>query len=126
MNETTDEVRLVINLVCVALGEPTTNIHTLSDKNHDNFFKEPNKHVKVLWIRASKDPVNLFWRAVKYGCFTDVAYVIFTDIDKSQPAWRDLKEYEGCMFGSIYLLVYDAETNVGVKPSQRGLFNKEG
>jgi len=123
---TKDDVNLVLELVNVALGKKRSKLKKVTDKNHDVFLIEhKGKPIEILWVRNCADPVFTFWSMLKHDMLTPNANVIFTDVNTTAPSWRDLEAYEGCMFGSIYVLTFDAGTNVGIKPSQRGLFNKE-
>jgi len=125
MDEEKIDVDLVRNLVEVALGKSVKDINKATDKTYEILFEGSNEVIEILWIKNSKDPVYIFWKAVKNKVLDDTAYIIFTGIDEDQTSWKDLDVYEGGMFGSLYLMVYDNKTNAGIKPSQRGLFNRE-
>lgn len=125
MDEEKIDVDLVRNLVEVALGKSLKDVRKATDKTYEILFEGSTKVIEVLWVKNSEDPVYIFWKAVKHKVLDDTAYIIFTGIDKDHTSWKDLDVYEGGMFGSLYLMVYDNKTNAGIKPSQRGLFNRE-
>lgn len=86
------------------------------------------KPVSVLWVMDTvADPIFQFWRLADKKILILGTNVVFTGISnmkKSFPLWNDLKDFEGGKFGDIYLLTYDPGLNVGVKPSQRGMYFK--
>ena len=112
---------LVVTLTVIALDKKVEDIvwlHVEGDVVH--LIDGERDGIEVAWIGPDNlDPVLCFWRLVKARKFTQKAYVIFTEIDGTLPCWVDLNDYEGGKFGSMYLLVFDADTIVGVKPSQK-------
>jgi len=112
LDKNRDEVSLVLNIVDIALGREATELHKITDKNCEEFLsKKREEPIEILWIKGSDNPVYLFWCVAESGALADEAYIIFTDIDKASPTWRDLEVYVGCMFGTVYMLTYDAGTN---------------
>jgi len=119
---------LVVTLTVIALDKKVEDIvwlHEEGDVGHciDGVHGWTERgEIEVAWIGPDTlDPVQCFWRLVKAGKFARKAYVLFTEIDGTLPCWADLSDYEGGKFGSIYLLAFDADTIVGVKPSQKGV-----
>ena len=116
-------IKLVVALTVIALDKKVEDIvwlHIEGDVVH--LIDGERDGIEVAWIGPDNlDPVQCFWRLVKARKFTQKAYVIFTEIDGTLPCWSDLNDYEGGKFGSTYLLVFDADTIVGVKPSQKGV-----
>jgi hypothetical protein len=118
---------LVLSLVEIALGIDVSVIRTAeSDTEINNLVRvDENRKPKVIWLRNREDAIYQFWLLRDKGVLADKSWIIFTGIEDS-PLWRDLSEYEGGKFGSMYVLHYDSSTNVGVKPSQRGIYMRDG
>jgi hypothetical protein len=113
---------LVVSLVESALGLSRNMIHAVeSDTEIDKLIGCKAKP-HVLWIRNREDQIYQFWRLRKEGALADGCWVIFTGINETNPLYRDLDDYVGGKFGSIYVFRYEALTRVGVKPSQRGMY----
>ena len=118
---------LVLSLVEIALGMDVSVIRTAeSDTEINNLVRvDENRKPKVIWLRNREDAIYQFWLLRDKGVLADKSWIIFTGIEDS-PLWRDLSEYEGGRIGSMYVLHYDSSTNVGVKPSQKGLYMRDG
>lgn len=118
-----DNESLVRQLVWFALDkrlEDIVGLHT--EEAITDCIDGERDEIVVFWIGPDVgDQVHCFWRLVKAKKLARKAHVIFTNINGALPCWADLNGYEGGKFGSIYLLVYDADTIVGVKPSQKGV-----
>ena len=114
---------LVISLVESALGLSRKMIYTAETDTEFNRLIELKSKPKVIWIRrrVERDQLYQFWMLKKLGALPEECWVIFTGIDET-PLWVDLREYPGGRFGSIFVIRYDGRTQVGVKPSQRGIF----
>lgn len=118
-----DTGNLVVTLTVIVLDKKVEDIvwlHVEGDVVHCINGKRDG--IEIVWIGPDTlDPVHCFWRLVKAGKLARRAYIIFTKINETLPCWADLNDYEGGKFGSMYLLVFDADTIVGVKPSQKGV-----
>ncbi|GAH72970.1 unnamed protein product [marine sediment metagenome] len=116
------------SLVQMALGHDQVEDVTIlfKDKHVDDVIRlhQGTRELSIVWIDGEiQDPLYQFWRLQKAQVFSSPAHVIFTGVGPN-PAWRDLDVYEGCLFGTVYFLVYDDVTSPGVKPSQRGLYRE--
>jgi len=137
---------LVLNLVRFALRRSVDDLLVIrSQEQLDGALKRDKGSIKLLWMdvpdeqeghtnekgdvvfpprKVGADAIYSFWQLWHNGIFASRSYVIFTTIDESTPLWGDLREYESCRFGSIFLLNYDSTTSPGAKPSQRGMLIK--
>ena len=113
---------LVVSLVESALGLSRKMIYAVETDTEINTLIELKSKPKVIWLRRREDQLQKFWHLRKEGAFPDECWIIFTGINEGSPLWRDLEDYVGGRFGSVYLMKYDGMTRVGVKPSQGGIY----
>lgn len=117
-------LNLLEGLVESCLGKSVDDmIIVASDEEFEELLESKAQDIQVVWIGSEvSDPVFCLWKLAKENMLARKAHFIYTNIDVASPHWADLKDFEGGMFGSLYLVTYDAATNPGVKPSQRGIF----
>lgn len=118
-----DIVDTIQALVTNALDKSIRDLVTVvNEEDVDKILNGDDSDISVVWISSYvEDPVFVFWQLAQANKLSEKAHIIFTNIDSGKPYWSDLEVYDGGKFGSMYLLTYDANTNVGVKPSQRGI-----
>lgn len=115
---------LVVSLVELALGLKRTDVYAAETDTEINHLLSVKTKPKVIWFRGREDALYQFWLLRDKEALADNCWIIFTGIAET-PLWRDLEEYVGGRMGSVYVLHYDSGTNVGVKPSQRGLYMRD-
>jgi hypothetical protein len=112
---------VVVSLVEVALGFKRRQIYAAETDPELNALITMVTKPKVIWFRSREDQLFQFWRLRKEGAFDPDCWMIFTGVVDT-PLWRDLSDYVGGRFGSIYIMRYNGTTKVGVRPSQRGIY----